>query len=129
MPDAASKDAIVAAVERYVGAFDDRSAYLACFAVDATLEDPVGSPVRRGHDEIGAFWDEQHGLADAVQLELTGPVRVAAGEAAFPMRALVTIGGAAMALPIVDVMSFDAEARITSMRAYFDMADLAPLES
>lgn len=126
MPD---KDAIVATVERYVAAFGDRDAYVGCFAPDATLEDPVGSPARRGHDEIGQFWDDQHGLADAVRLELTGSVRVASGEAAFPMRAIVTLGGNDLALPIIDVMTFDDDARITSMRAFFDMADLAPHEA
>ena len=125
MPD---KDALIAAVDRYTKAFGDRAGYLACFAPDATVEDPVGSPVRRGLEAIGQFWDDQHGLADDVRLERTGPVRVAAGEVAFPMQAVVTMGGADMVLPIIDVMTFDDEARITSRRAYFDMGDLAPHE-
>lgn len=39
-----------ALVERYVAAWDasDRAAYLALFADDATVEDPVGSGVREG---------------------------------------------------------------------------------
>ena len=31
----------------------DREAWLRTFATDATQEDPVGVPVRRGHREIG----------------------------------------------------------------------------
>jgi SnoaL-like protein/uncharacterized protein DUF1801 len=33
----------------------DREAWLRTFATDATQEDPVGDPVRRGHHEIGEF--------------------------------------------------------------------------
>jgi uncharacterized protein (TIGR02246 family) len=37
----------------------DREAWLRTFATDATQEDPVGAPVRRGHREIGEFWDRE----------------------------------------------------------------------
>ena len=124
MPD---KDAIVAAVDRYIGAFGQQDAYVACFAEDGWLEDPVGSPVVRGHAEIADFWTRMAGMGSTT-LERTGPVRVAGNEAAFPMRAVVTLGEDRMAMPIIDVMTFDDDARITAMRAFWDMADLAPVE-
>jgi len=37
----------------------DREAWFRTFATDATQEDPVGVPVRRGHREIGEFWDRE----------------------------------------------------------------------
>src|SRR5690242_21770892 len=37
----------------------DREAWLRTFATDATQEDPVGAPVRRGHRGIGEFWDRE----------------------------------------------------------------------
>ncbi|MBA3654221.1 MAG: hypothetical protein H0W70_08505 [Actinobacteria bacterium] len=35
----------------------DREGWLSTFAPDATREDPVGEGTRRGHEEIGTFWD------------------------------------------------------------------------
>jgi steroid delta-isomerase len=124
MPD---KDAIIAAVEAYIVAFADKATYVGCFAEDGWLEDPVGTPVVRGHAEIGAFWERMAAMG-APSLELTGSVRVAGGEAAFPMRAVVTLGDDTLAMPIIDVMTFDDDAKITSMRAFWDMAELAPVE-
>ena len=37
----------------------DRKGWLRTFATDATQEDPVGVPIRRGHREIGEFWDRE----------------------------------------------------------------------
>lgn len=124
MPD---KDAIIAAVEAYVVAFADKDTYVGCFAEDGWLEDPVGTPVVRGHAEIGEFWERMAAMG-APRLELTGPVRVAGREAAFPMRAVVTMGDDTLAMPIIDVMTFDDDAKVTSMRAFWDMAELAPVE-
>jgi len=126
----ATPEQIRATVETYVASFGERrDDYVACFTTDGTVEDPVGTPVRTGHADISAFWDETHGLSDATRLEITGPVRVAGNEAAFPMRAVVTLGGSDMVLPIIDVMTFDDDAKITAMRAFWDFADLAPRES
>ena len=33
-----------------------------------------------------------------------------------------------MAVDIIDVMAFDDEGRITSLRAFWDMAEMAPYE-
>ena len=100
-------------VERYCAAFSagDRAAYVALFAEDAWIEDPVGTPRRDGHEAIGGFFDESSSLADSIELRQTGPVRVAAGEAAFPMQARPDIGGATMVVDIIDVMTFDDEGR------------------
>ena len=125
----ADAEQIRATIDAYTAAYgDDREGWVALFADDARVEDPVGSEPRVGRAAIAAFWDETHALSDAVRLERTGPVRVAAGEAAFPMQAVLTMGDATMALPIIDVMTFDDDGRITSMRAFWDMADLAPIE-
>jgi len=51
--------ALEATIRAYAAAWAarDREAWLRTFATDATQEDPVGDPVRRGHHEIGGFWD------------------------------------------------------------------------
>ena len=126
MTDAAT---IRALIDRYMNAMSagDRDTWVACFAPGASLEDPVGSEMLTGAEAIGGFFDNAHALADAISMEATGPVRVAAGEAAFPFRIVTTIGDSRFTLPVVDVMSFDDEGLITSMRAFWDMADLSPV--
>jgi steroid delta-isomerase len=127
MPDAAT---IRATVDHYTGAFGtrDRDAFLACFADGAWIEDPVGTPRYDGKDAIGGFFDQTQSLADEIELRRTGPVRVAAGEAAFPMQARPVIGGATYAVDIIDVMTFDDQGRIATMRAFWDPAEMHPAD-
>jgi len=115
-------------VERYCAAFTarDRDAYVGLFAEDAWIEDPVGSPRREGREGIGGFFDESTGLAEAIELRQTGPVRVAAGEVAFPMQARPEIGGTTYCVDIIDVMTFDDAGRIATMRAFWDPAEMRP---
>ena len=117
-------------VDAYCAAFTngDRAAYVGLFADDAWIEDPVGTPKHEGLDAIGGFFDQSAGLADSIELRLTGPVRVAAGEGAFPMEIRPTIGGTTFAMPCIDVMTFDDAGKITTMRAFWDAAEMAPAE-
>jgi steroid delta-isomerase len=121
---------IRSAVDAYCGAFTngDRDAYVALFAEDAWIEDPVGTPKRVGHDGIGQFFDESSGLADSIELRLTGPVRVAAGEGAFPMQARPNLGGTTYCVDIIDVMTFDDAGKITTMRAFWDPGEMRPAD-
>ena len=116
-------------VARYVEAVSngDREGWLATFADGATLEDPVGTPVRKGLEEIGAFFDQIQGQADSVTLTLNAPVVVCGDEAAFSFKVLVTIGEAKFEIEAIDVMTFDPDARITSQRAYADFTAARPL--
>ena len=126
----ADADTIRATIDRYTASFGarDRAGLLACFAGDAWIEDPVGTPRREGHDGIGAFFDETSGMADSIELRRTGPVRVVAGEAAFPMQARPVLGGTTFCVDIIDVMTFDDAGHITTMRAFWDPAEMRPAE-
>lgn len=117
-------------VDAYLAAFSaaDKDAYVACFAGGARVEDPVGTPVHEGADAIGAFFTMSSSMADSIELRLTGPVRVAAGECAFPMQARPVIGGAVHVVDIIDVMAFDDLGKITAMRAFWDPATLRPAD-
>ena len=117
-------------VEAYCAAFSrrDRDAYVGLFADDAWIEDPVGSPRLEGPEAIGGFFDQSSGMADSIELRQTGPVRVAAGECAFPMQARPEIGGTTFVVDIIDVMTFDDAGRITTMRAYWDPTEMRPAE-
>ena len=125
----APSDDIRATIDRYRAAFgdDDRAGYLALFTDDATVEDPVGSEVRTGLEAIGEFWDLVHSLSPHIDLRAAGPVCIAGHEAAFPITIVNDLGGTLMALDAIDVMSFADDGRITTMRAYWDMAEMHPL--
>jgi steroid delta-isomerase len=121
---------IRATVDSYCAAFTagDQGGYVDQFAPDGWLEDPVGSPRREGHDSIAAFFAESHALAESIELRRTGPVRVAAGEAAFPMQARPVLGGTTFVVDIIDVMTFDDTGKITTMRAFWDPAEMRPAD-
>jgi steroid delta-isomerase len=121
---------IRATVDAYCAAFtqSDRAAYVGLFADDAWIEDPVGSPRLEGHEGIGGFFDQSSAMADSIELRLTGPVRVAAGECAFPMQARPNIGGTTFCVDIIDVMTFDDTGKITTMRAFWDPAEMRPAD-
>jgi steroid Delta-isomerase len=127
---AATNDQIHATIQRYVEVFSagDRAGYLSLFTDDATVEDPVGAEVVSGPDGLAGFWDGVRAMSPEIELQLTGAPRLAAGEAAFPMRAVTTLGDAKLAVEIIDVMTFADDGRITSLRAFWDFADMAPYE-
>jgi steroid delta-isomerase len=125
--DAAS---IRATVDAYCAAFTagDQAAYVGLFTPDAWIEDPVGTPRHEGHEAIGTFFELSSAMAESIELRQTGPVRVAAGECAFPMQARPVIGGATLVVDIIDVMTFDDEGKITTMRAFWDPAEMRPAD-
>ena len=120
----ASPEKIREVVEQYVvrvatGTTDE---IMELFADGATVEDPVGSEVRSTPEAIREFY------APLESLEQSGEVlsvRVAAGEAAFLFELRTQAGDQTYTLAPVDVMTFDDDGRITSMRAYWSDGDLS----
>jgi len=121
---------IRATVQRYAEVFSagDKDAYVGLFADDATLEDPVGGGVHQGTEAIRAFWDMTREMTPSIELTVTGPIRVAGNEAAFPGEARPLLGEDRMMVPIVDTLAFDDDGKITRLRAFWDFADLRPIE-
>ncbi len=119
---------IRATVEQYLQTFSagDREGWLDLFTPDATVEDPVGTDVRKGRDAIGAFWDDSRAAADQITLKLVQGPGGTDREAAFAMEAHATIGGQTMIVPTIDVMTFSDDARISSQRAFWAAADIRP---
>jgi steroid delta-isomerase len=106
-------------MERYVKLMSAGGAdgIAALYRDDATLEDPIGAKLVRGKAGI---LDGYRKSAGKVQLEITGPVRACGREAATPLQARAPAGpGKVSLIDIIDVMSFDEEGRITSMRAFW----------
>ncbi len=113
-------------VEQYLATFSagDREGWLDLFSGVATVEDPVGSPVRSGRQAIGEFWDGSHQLAEKIVLALVQGPAVVGNEAAFAMEARALAGGATMVIPTIDVMRFDDDGRIVSQRAFWDASSV-----
>ena len=122
---AARAEHMKAAVQSYVERHSagDVDGVVALFADDAVAYDPVDAPPHAGIAAVREFFAGTHAMADSLTLTLTGPVRCAGDFAAFPMTARTVIGDFRLELDIIDVMTFDADGKITEMKAYWNMAD------
>lgn len=79
-PDA---QAVEAAVRGYFATLreGDRAGWLAAFAEDAELADPVNAPPATGHAGLEGFWDRMMGMFERVEL-IEGEILVAGRHAA-----------------------------------------------
>ena len=94
----------------------------ALYAEDATVEDPVGGgEVHIGRQAIAGFYKNVE--AATVKTELLS-FRPGGHEAAFVFA--IEIAGA-MRIEPIEVMSFDGEGQITSMKAYWSPSDVKQL--
>jgi steroid delta-isomerase len=128
--ESASPEQIRATVAAYVAAYkaNDRDALVALFAPDAEWTDPVGTPTHHGPAGVGAFWDVTRTMADSIELRPIH-VHVCGGEAALVMEIFSMVGGAGMLLDAVDIFTFDAEGRITSGKAYWELEKARPADA
>jgi steroid Delta-isomerase len=122
-----SADDYTATVTRYLQLLSNGSAdeIAALYTDDATIEDPVGSDVRRGRDAVREFYAAIEGLEKEAELVT---LRAAGNEAAFWWRLTVAAGDNRTRIDPISVMTFDGDAKITSMRAFWSPTDVAGLE-
>jgi steroid Delta-isomerase len=121
-----SQEAIAQTVNRYLelvanGKADD---VLNLYAADATIEDPIGSDLRRGHDAIHEFYA---GFEDAKKETELAEVRIGGSEAAFLWHLTLDAGDSRSRLSPISTMTFDEDAKITSMRAFWSPYDFKVL--
>lgn len=124
---AASTDKIREVVEAYVRLVADGKATEVAdlYADDATVEDPVGGgEVHIGRQAIAGFYRTIENAERSTEL-LT--LRVAGHEAAFLFAITVGVGGHGLRIEPIDVMVFDDDGMITSMKAYWSAADATPV--
>lgn len=93
------------------------------YAPDAVVEDPIGTEPRRGHAAIREFYDVVVNLERETELR-QDTVRVAGNHAAFMFTLVTKFGEHRLSLTPIDVMEFDDEGRIISMRAYWSQDDM-----
>lgn len=118
-----------AALGAYVARINagDTTAILALFAPDAVIEDPVGSSPKSGAAIVA--WFEQT-VAFKSHLRPVAPIRGSHANAAaltFEVR-FQPPGGPAMLIRSLDICTFDADCRITSLRAYWGANDVVVLD-
>jgi len=114
-------------LQAYVDAYNrsDLDALVALFADDATVEDPYGTPAKVGREQVSEFY--KGAMATGAKLTLSAPIRGSHGDAAaMAFDAVInTPQGDIIAASVIDVMTFDDNGKIKSMRAYFGPSDLA----
>lgn len=117
-------DRMVAAVEAYIASYNraDLDGVCAVFAEDAIVEDPVGTAPRIGQAALREFFAV--GIAAGARLTLDGPVRCAADHAAFAFHVNLDWDGQATRIDVIDVFHFDAQGKVTAMKAYFGPANM-----
>ncbi len=103
----------------YITAFEneDLDAIMGIYADDCSVEDPVGSPVKQGRAAVQEFYEGA--IKMKVKLQLEGQIRIAGNEAAFAFSGEVDTGDGIMTFNPIDVMVFNDEGKVTSMRAFF----------
>lgn len=108
-----------AAVHAYVRALNaaDLDAIVALYADDAVVEDPVGSPPKKGLAEIRAFYAGS--VAMQLEVALEGPIRAVASEAAFAFSVSFAMNGQRMTIHPIDVFRFNEAGQVEHMRAFF----------
>ena len=105
----------------------DRQRWVELFTDDANQEDPVGDPVNVGHEAIGAFFD-QIGVFGTVTISQTQPAIVTDHEAIMFLSADTDMGGSKIQVPlIIDHVVFTDDARISSLRSFWDKESIATI--
>jgi steroid delta-isomerase len=120
----ASREEILRTVEAYVDLVATGTAadVVALYADGATVEDPVGTEVRSTRESILEFYGP---LETMDQQGRIVTVRIAGNEAAFLFELASKVGDQTYTLAPIDVMTFDDDAKITSMKAYWSGEDMA----
>ena len=120
---APSAEDIRKTVTRYVeavatGTVDD---VLALDAEGATVEDPVGTEARTTEASLREFYGIIEPLTQTGEL-LT--LKIAGNTAAFHFSLVTELGDKKVELAPIDVMTFDDDAKITSMKAVWSQEDM-----
>ena len=120
------------AMQAYIDAFNrsDADAIVALYADDATVEDPVGTPVKSGRKAIAEFY--AYAIKSGARLRLAAPIRGSHGNSAamaFDVELNMPQGDktARAVIRVIDVMTFDKEGKFSSMRAFWGASDMEVL--
>ncbi|GAA4670035.1 nuclear transport factor 2 family protein [Gordonia humi] len=115
---------IAAVVDAYIDALNNGSAddIADLYAAGATVEDPIGAPLRTTRAELVEFYGIITGMPhrDAT----LAWSKIAGDTAVFEFTLVTGTDDGKFSITPVDVMVFDDDGKIASMRAVWDPADL-----
>jgi steroid delta-isomerase len=125
----ADEKVMKAAMQAYIDNYNrmDLAAVVALYAEDATVEDPVGTPLKKGKKEIHAFYEMA--MKSGAKLSLAAPIRGSHGNSAamaFDVNLNMPQGRAV--IRVIDVMTFNEAGQFTSMKAYWSRGDMEMLK-
>lgn len=119
--EAQMKQAMQAYLDRYNQ--DDLEGVVGLYADDATVEDPVGTPVKSGKAAIREFY--KFAMTTGARLSAAAPIRASHGNsAAMAFDVKLNYQGSRMTIRVIDVMTFDDAGKFSSMRAYWGPSDM-----
>ena len=120
-----SPDEIRSVMERYAKLMCDGDAdgIAGLYSDDCFVEDPVGGNPIQGIEAVRGFYAA---TSPNLQVEVSGPICVAGNHCAMPMLAELTMNDQKSYLDVIDVMTFDDDGKITSMKAYWSPMEMRP---
>lgn len=125
----ATEQQMKAAMQAYIDTFNaaNLDALVDLYADDATVEDPVGSPLKTGKAAVRAFY--QMSMKTGAKLRLSAPIRASHGNAAaMAFDVILNMPQGKAEIHVIDVMTFNDAGQFTSMRAYWGKSDMEVLE-
>ncbi|NKY53204.1 nuclear transport factor 2 family protein [Nocardia vermiculata] len=104
----------------------DKDAWLALFATDGIVEDPIGPSGfdpegvgHRGHEAIGAFWDKAIAPTDSIEF-VFGDSFACGNEVAYTGLIRTRMGGHIVDAEGVFTYRVDENGKIAALRAYWE---------
>ena len=115
---------IAATVQAYIDGLNSGTAedIADLYADGATVEDPIGAPVRSTRAELVEFYGIITGL-DTREATLAW-TKIAGDTAVFQFTLVTGVAGSEFEITPVDIMVFDEAGKIVSMRAVWSQEDL-----
>jgi steroid delta-isomerase len=93
------------------------------YAEDGTVEDPVGGEVHIGREAIRGFYSMIPAGNNETEMFT---LRALGQEAAFYWALTVELGGNRVNIEIISTMTFNADGKIASMKAYWGPENIKP---
>ncbi len=118
---------IAATVQAYIDGLNSGSAddIADLYAEGATVEDPIGAPIRGTREELVEFYGIITNL-DSRDATLKW-TKIAGDTAVFEFTLVTGTAGMKFEITPVDIMVFNDEGKIVSMRAVWEQSDLKQL--
>lgn len=120
-------DQINAAVDSYVELLTSGTAEQIAdlYAADATVEDPIGADQRTTREQLVEFYSIITGM-DERQATLKWK-KIAGDTAVFEFTLVTGTAGMKFEITPIDIMVFNADGKVSSMRAVWEQSDLKQL--